>query len=44
MVLNGICWSAKLEVPAEGVKSAVPDLAAFAPVRIDPEPRPAKTP
>ena len=43
LVLNSICWSAKLNVPADGVQSAVPDLAAFEPTGIDPQPRPSKT-
>ena len=42
LVLNSICWSANLDVPADGVKSPVPDLAAFEPAGIDPQPRPKK--
>jgi hypothetical protein len=43
LILNGIVWSAKLEVPAEGVKTAPPDLARFEPAAIEPPPRvPAK--
>jgi type 1 glutamine amidotransferase len=41
-ILNGIVWTAKLEVPAEGVQTATPDLAAFAPVSIEPQPWPKK--
>lgn len=37
-ILNGIVWTAKLEVPAAGVLTATPDLAAFGPVSIDPLP------
>lgn len=42
LVLNGIVWSAKLEVPAEGVKTTLPDLAVFEPAAVEPPPRPAK--
>ena len=42
MVLNSICWSAKLSVPTEGVRTAVPDLAAFEPTASDPPPRPKR--
>lgn len=43
LILNGIVWTAKLEVPAGGVATARPDLAAFQPESIDPRPRtPAK--
>jgi type 1 glutamine amidotransferase len=41
LILNGIVWSAKLEVPAGGVATAKPDLAAFQPVSIEPKPVPA---
>ena len=41
LILNGIVWSAKLEVPAGGVESAKPDLAAFRPESIEPIARPA---
>jgi hypothetical protein len=40
LVLNGIVWSAKLEVPAEGVKTTLPDLAEFKPAAVEPRPRP----
>lgn len=36
-ILNGIVWTAKLDVPADGVKTASPDLAAFKPVSLTPE-------
>ena len=41
LILNGIVWSAKLEVPAAGVEAAAPDLAAFQPESIEPKPRPS---
>ena len=41
-LLNGIVWTAKLEVPAEGVKTAPPDLSAFAPLSIEPQSWPKK--
>ena len=37
-ILNGIVWTAKLDVPADGVQTAVPDLATFAPASIEPLP------
>jgi len=40
LILNGIVWSAKLEVPAEGVKTKLPDLATFKPAAVEP-PAPA---
>ena len=42
LVLNGICWTAKIEIPPEGVKSSLPDLATFEPGSVDPRPRPKK--
>jgi len=39
LVLNSIVWTAKLDVPAEGVKSSLPDLATFKPDAVDPQPR-----
>ena len=42
LVLNGICWTAKLEVPQEGVKSSLPELSTFKPASVDPRPRPKK--
>lgn len=41
-ILNGIVWSAKLEVPADGVKTATPDLSTFAPQSIEPQAWPKK--
>ena len=35
---NGIVWSAKLDVPAEGVRAETPDLAAFKPGSLTPQP------
>jgi type 1 glutamine amidotransferase len=40
LIINGIVWSAKLDVPAEGVRTKLPDLATFKPAAIEP---PAKT-
>ena len=42
LVLNGICWTAKLDVPPEGVKSSPGDLSAFKPGSVDPRPRPKR--
>jgi type 1 glutamine amidotransferase len=41
-ILNGIVWSAKLQVPAGGVKSAPPELAAFNPAAVEFVPLPPK--
>ncbi len=42
-VLNGICWTAKLDIPPKGVKSRLPpDLSVFKPASVDPKPRPKK--
>ncbi len=35
-ILNGIVWTARLEVPREGVQSTVPDLATFEPGSVEP--------
>jgi type 1 glutamine amidotransferase len=37
MILNSVCWTAKLKVPPEGVESAVPDLGAFEPDSTEPK-------
>lgn len=39
-ILNGIVWSAKLEVPADGVQTTLPELTTFAPLSIEPQPWP----
>jgi type 1 glutamine amidotransferase len=41
-ILNGIVWSAKVDVPAEGVRTAAPALADFGPASIEYVPPPAK--
>ncbi|MDO8545011.1 MAG: ThuA domain-containing protein [Opitutaceae bacterium] len=41
-ILNGVAWTAKLEVPATGVRTTLPDLATFAPESIEPKPRETK--
>ena len=42
LVLNGIFWTAKVEVPPHGVKSFLPELSKFAPNSMKPLPRPNK--
>lgn len=37
-ILNGIVWTAKLEVPEGGVQTTLPDLATFEPTSVDPKP------
>jgi len=44
LILNGIVWTARLEVPAEGVQTALPDLATFEPAAVEPLPPAAKKP
>ena len=41
-IMNGIVWSAKLDVPAEGVKTTLPDLKDFKPVSVEYVPPPPK--
>jgi type 1 glutamine amidotransferase len=36
LIMNGIVWSAKLYVPAEGVRTKLPDLATFKPAAVEP--------
>jgi hypothetical protein len=37
-ILNGIVWTAKLEVPTGGVQTTLPDLATFEPKSVEPLP------
>ena len=39
LILNAIVWSAKLEVPAGGVETSLPDLATFKPEAVEYTPR-----
>lgn len=39
LVLNGIVWTAKRDVPAEGVKTTLPDLGTFEPAAVEPKPQ-----
>ena len=41
-ILNGVVWTAKLEVPTGGVQTTLPELENFAPESVEPRPRPAK--
>lgn len=41
-IMNGIVWTAGLEVPKEGVETPMPDLASFNPEALDPVPRKKK--
>jgi type 1 glutamine amidotransferase len=41
-ILNGIVWTAKLEVPANGVQTTLPDLSQFSPDALEPLPRAPK--
>ncbi|MHC4403125.1 MAG: ThuA domain-containing protein [Planctomycetota bacterium] len=42
LVLNAVFWSAKLDVPAQGVQAPLSDLSAFQPGSVDPKPRPKR--
>jgi type 1 glutamine amidotransferase len=44
LILNGIVWTAKLDVPAQGVQTTLPDLATFAPAAVEPPPPAPKKP
>ena len=44
LVLNAICWTAKLDIPPEGVQSSLPDLSVFKPDAVEPPPPPEKKP
>ncbi len=35
LILNGIAWSAKVDVPAEGVQTTLPNLAEFSPASVE---------
>ena len=39
LVLNSICWSAKCDIPADGIKTSLPDLAVFEAESVEPKPR-----
>ena len=42
LVLNSICWTAKCEIPEDGIRTSLPDLAKFKPESVEPKPRPKK--
>jgi len=46
LIMNAVVWTAKLDVPADGVATPKPDLLSFQPESIEPKPRPkpAKAP
>ena len=41
-IMNGIVWTAKLDVPKDGVQTTLPDLATFKPESVEPKPREPK--
>jgi hypothetical protein len=41
-ILNGIVWSAKLDVPEGGVRTTLPDLATLQPASVEYVPPPSK--
>jgi type 1 glutamine amidotransferase len=40
LMLNAVCWTAKIEIPVAGVKATLPDLATFKPESVNPVPPP----
>ncbi len=42
LVLNSICWTAKCDIPADGIQTSLTDLADFEPASVEPKPRPKK--
>lgn len=38
LILNGVVWTAKADVPPMGVASTLPDLTTFTPAAVDPKP------
>ena len=40
LILNGVCWTARLDIPQEGIRSSLPDLDQFKPASVEPKPRP----
>jgi type 1 glutamine amidotransferase len=42
LIMNGIAWTAKLEVPQEGVQTQLVDLTVFGAQSVEPQTRPAK--
>jgi type 1 glutamine amidotransferase len=42
LILNGIVWTAKREVPAGGVRTQLPPLTTFEPASVEPPVRPKK--
>ena len=40
LVLNSICWTARVEIPEGGIQTTLPDLAVFEPDSVEPQPRP----
>jgi hypothetical protein len=42
LILNAVVWSAKLEVPSDGVKTTLPALARFEPAAVEPPPAGSK--
>jgi hypothetical protein len=44
LILNGIVWTTRLDVPAQGVQTTLPDLATFEPAAVEPPPPTSKKP
>jgi type 1 glutamine amidotransferase len=42
LILNGIVWTARLEVPEKGVETKLPDLATFQPAAVEFKPQPKR--
>jgi hypothetical protein len=39
LIMNAIVWTAQRDVPAEGVRTTLPELSTFAPASVEPQPR-----
>jgi type 1 glutamine amidotransferase len=42
LVLNAICWTAKLDVPPEGVRASLGEMSSYEPSSVQPKPRPKR--
>ena len=42
-IMNGIVWTAKIDVPADGVQTKLPDLETFKPESVEPKARDPRT-
>jgi type 1 glutamine amidotransferase len=38
LIMNSICWTAKCEIPRDGIRTSLPDLATFQPASVETNP------